>query len=117
MICVIPGVAGIAPLLRPDEKGLVLDWLRKLGNKERTTDGKAPVDLWAHLGSEPLAEPGHVRVFLNGNRRQTQTLWTYIPAWANLYWRQCRRGKQEQKISVDLQEKRRTAAIKKTESQ
>ena len=26
-------------------------------------------------------------------------------------------GKQEQKISVDLQEKRRTAAIKKTESQ
>src|SRR5260370_41847713 len=25
-------------------------------------------DLWADLGSEPLAEPGHVRVFLNRNQ-------------------------------------------------
>jgi hypothetical protein len=38
----------MAPLLRPEEKVLsclVLDWLIKLGNREETTDGKAP-SLW-----------------------------------------------------------------------
>ena len=38
-----PRKTRVTPLLRPEEVGLVLDGMKKLGDKERTTDGEAPV--------------------------------------------------------------------------
>src|ERR1700723_1053301 len=36
-------------------------------------------------------------------RRQTQTLWAYIPAWANLYWRQGETELAEKEVRLELQ--------------
>jgi tetratricopeptide (TPR) repeat protein len=37
-------------------------------------------------------------------RRQTQTLWAYIPAWANLHWRQGETELAEKEVRLKLQQ-------------